>query len=74
MAIQKALVLIKPDAVVRGLQWSILKELDSLNLELKKIKIMKVDETLAKRHYFEHRERPFFEGLIKHIKIGRAHV
>ncbi len=72
MAIQKTLVLIKPDAVVKGLEWSILEELSSLKLELKKIRIVKVSETLAREHYFEHREKPFFEGLIKHI-TGKLH-
>jgi len=72
MAIEETLVLIKPDAVVKGLQWSILEELDSLNLELKKIKIVKVNENLAKKHYFKHKKKPFFEGLIKHI-TGKLH-
>jgi nucleoside-diphosphate kinase len=64
---ERTLVLIKPDAVQRGLIGEIITRLERRGLHPAAIKLMKVTPDLAERHYAEHRERPFFAGLIEFI-------
>lgn len=70
--IEKTLVLIKPDAMVKNLYGPILQEIARLNLEMIGLKLVKVDEKLAEIHYKEHKEKPHFEKLKKHLK-GEFH-
>jgi nucleoside-diphosphate kinase len=64
---ERTLVLIKPDAVQRGLVGEIITRFERRGLHPAAIKLMKVTPGLAERHYAEHRERPFFAGLIEFI-------
>lgn len=72
MAMEKSLVVIKPDAMARNLQWTIIDELESLDIEMVGIKIVKVEEEFALRHYDELKEEFFFPTLIKYI-TGQLH-
>ncbi len=65
--IERCLVLIKPDAVVKRLTGNIISELDRLRLKMIGLKLVNVKRELAEQHYSEHAEKPFFEDLIKHI-------
>jgi len=65
--VQKTLVLLKPDAVQRGLVGELISRLERRGLTLVAMKLMQVDEALAKRHYAEHVDKPFFGGLIEFI-------
>jgi nucleoside-diphosphate kinase len=56
---ERSLVLIKPDAMQKGLSGTIISRIEEQGLH--------IDETLAKRHYAIHAGKPFFEGLIKYI-------
>jgi nucleoside-diphosphate kinase len=67
MAVERTLVLIKPDAVQRGLAGDILSRLERRGLTLRAAKLVRVDRALAERHYDEHREKPFFGELVDFI-------
>lgn len=64
---QRTLVLLKPDAVQRGLVGEIIGRLERRGLQIAGAKLIQVDEALAHRHYGEHVGRPFFDGLVKFI-------
>ena len=64
---QKTLVLLKPDAVERGLVGEVMSRLERKGLRFAAIKLMRVTEELAHRHYGEHVGKPFFEGLVGFI-------
>lgn len=64
---ERTLVIIKPDAVQRGLIGETVSRLERRGLKIVGMKLMQIDEELARRHYSVHRGKPFFEGLIEHI-------
>ena len=61
------LVLVKPDGVQRGLIGEIISRLERRGLKLVGMKLMQVDDVLARQHYGEHVDRPFFAGLVAFI-------
>jgi len=63
----KSLVLIKPDAMQRGLAGTIITRLEKQGLKLVAIKMLHLDKTLARRHYAIHKDKPFFNGLVDYI-------
>ena len=65
--VERTLVLIKPDAVQRGLAGEILSRLERRGLKFVAMRLMQVDEALARRHYAEHEGKPFLEGLVTFI-------
>ena len=67
MPTERTLVLIKPDAVQRGLIGEIVGRLEARGLHPVALRLMTVTTELAERHYAEHRERPFFPGLVAFI-------
>jgi len=64
---ERTLVLIKPDALQRGLSGTIIARLEARGLKIVAIKLMQVSSELAQQHYGEHSEKPFFKGLVKFI-------
>ena len=70
MAVERSLILIKPDAVQRGLAGEILARIERRSLTLRAGKLIRVDRTLAETHYAEHREKPFFGELVEFITSG----
>lgn len=64
---ERTFVMIKPDGVQRGLIGEIISRLERRGLKLVAMKMMKVDESLARRHYAVHEGKPFFVGLIRYI-------
>ncbi|MGI8552646.1 MAG: nucleoside-diphosphate kinase [Dehalococcoidia bacterium] len=64
---ERTLVLVKPDAMQRGLAGALLTRLEQRGLKLVGLKLMQVDEALARRHYAEHEGKGFFPGLISYI-------
>jgi nucleoside-diphosphate kinase len=64
---QQTLIIIKPDAVQRGLIGAVLSRLEARGLKLVGLKLIAVDEALARRHYSIHEGKPFFAGLIQYI-------
>ena len=70
MAAERTLVLIKPDAMRRGLAGEILRRFEARGLELKEAKLVTVDRPLAGEHYAEHAEKPFYGELVDFIISG----
>lgn len=64
---ERSLVLIKPDAMERGLAGAILGRIQAMGLKLVALKMLRMDESLAKRHYAPHAAKPFFPGLVAYI-------
>jgi nucleoside-diphosphate kinase len=64
---ERSLVLIKPDAMERGLGGTIIGRLQQQGLKLLALKMLHVDENLAKRHYAIHKDKPFFNDLVEYI-------
>jgi nucleoside-diphosphate kinase len=65
--LEKTLILIKPDAVQRGLAGEILGRFERRGLDIREAKLLTVDRRLAEEHYAEHREKPFFGELVEFI-------
>jgi nucleoside-diphosphate kinase len=70
MADQSTLLIVKPDAVRRGLTGEILSRVERKGLRLESLRMMRIDRDLAERHYAEHREKPFFGELVEFITSG----
>ena len=68
--IERTLVLLKPDALQRGLVGVVLERLERRGLRIAALKLMHVDEALAHRHYGEHQGKSFFKGLVDFITSG----
>ena len=64
---ERTLILVKPDGMQRGLAGEIISRLESRGLRIVGLRMLQVDEALAKRHYAEHEGKPFFAGLIDYI-------
>ena len=64
---ERTLVLVKPDGVQRGLIGEVINRLEHRGLKLVGMKLMEVDDALARQHYGEHVDRPFFGGLVEFI-------
>jgi nucleoside-diphosphate kinase len=67
MAVERTLVLIKPDAVQRGLAGEILGRFERRGLAIRDARLVHVDRGLAQEHYAEHAEKPFFGELVEFI-------
>ena len=65
--IQKSFVMMKPDAVARRLMGKILSRFEEKGLQIIGVKLMQIDEELAKTHHGEHADKPFFDDLVKYI-------
>jgi len=65
--LERTLVIIKPDAVQRGLIGEIINRLEQRGLRIAALKLMQIDEALAQRHYAIHKGKPFYEPLIRYI-------
>jgi len=67
VAVERTLVLIKPDAVQRALAGEILARLEQRGLKIVDAKLLTVDRGLAEEHYAEHAEKLFFGELVEFI-------
>ena len=67
MAVERSLILIKPDAVKRSLAGEILARIERRGFTLRAGKLILVDRELAEKHYAEHAEKPFFGELVAFI-------
>ena len=64
---EKSFVMMKPDAVQRRLMGKVLSRFEEKGLQIVAAKLMHISEDLAKEHYGEHSEKPFFNGLVEYI-------
>ncbi len=70
MALERTLILIKPDAMARGLAGEIVARFERRGLVVQEARLVRVDRDLAERHYAEHSEKPFFGELVSFITSG----
>lgn len=64
---ERTLIILKPDAVQRGLVGPILARLEGRGLKIVALKLMSVSRSLAERHYEVHRDKPFYRDLVSFI-------
>lgn len=64
---ERTLIIIKPDAVQRGLSGEILARFEKRGLRIVGMKFMQVSAALAQKHYAVHQGKPFFAGLVNYI-------
>ena len=64
---ERTLILIKPDAMQRGLAFEILQRFERRGLKLAALRLVQADEAIASEHYAEHVGKPFYPGLITYI-------
>ena len=64
---ERSLVLIKPDAMQRGSGGAIISRLEGKGLKVVALKMLHLDKDMAQRHYGVHKDKPFFESLVKYI-------
>ena len=67
---ERTFVMVKPDAVQRGLIGEVVSRLESRGLKMVGGKFMQIDQELAEEHYAEHTDEPFFGDLVEFITAG----
>lgn len=70
MSVENTFIMVKPDGVSRGFIGEIISRFERKGLSLAQIRTLNIDEELARRHYAEHVERPFFPELVEFITSG----
>ena len=68
--IQRSLVLVKPDGVRRSLIGEVIKRSESRTFTIVAMRMLQMDAEMAKRHYEEHLQKPFFPELLSFITSG----
>ena len=64
---EKSLILLKPDSIQRSLVGPIISKIEQKGIKIVGIRMLQVDENLAKQHYHIHEGKPFFSNLIEFI-------
>ncbi len=64
---EQTLIILKPDAVQRGLIGELIGRIERRGLRIAALKMMRITPELAERHYGEHEGKPFYEPLVKFI-------
>jgi len=67
---ERTFLMVKPDGVQRRLIGRIIQRIEERGLKIVALKMIRIQRELAERHYAEHREKPFFKGLIEYITSG----
>jgi nucleoside-diphosphate kinase len=70
VAVERTLVVIKPDGVQRGLIGEIVGRLERRGLKIVGLDMATIDRDVASRHYGEHVGKPFYAGLVEYITSG----
>jgi nucleoside-diphosphate kinase len=70
MTTENTFLMVKPDGVARGLVGEVISRLERKGLTLERIRKLDIDETMARTHYAEHVEKPFFPELLQFITSG----
>jgi nucleoside-diphosphate kinase len=68
--VERTLVLLKPDAVQRGLVGSILSRFEAKGLSIVGLKMRTFDRSVLEQHYEVHKERPFYPNLVDFMSSG----
>ena len=67
---ERTLVLLKPDALQRGIGMELLTRFERRGLRFVGLKLVQIEKSLARRHYAEHEGKFFFDGLVQHLTSG----
>ena len=67
---ERTLIIVKPDAVQRGLTGEVLRRFEARGLRIVAMKFIHMSRELAERHYADHVGKPFFPGLVDYITSG----
>ncbi|MFQ5801172.1 MAG: nucleoside-diphosphate kinase [Candidatus Hydrothermarchaeales archaeon] len=67
---ERTFVMVKPDGVSRGLIGEVISRIEEKGFRIAVMKIMQIDEELARKHYQEHEGKPFFDDLVSFITSG----
>jgi nucleoside-diphosphate kinase len=70
MAVESTLLIVKPDAVRRGLIGEVLRRVEAKGLRLAEMRMITIERATAEEHYAEHREKAFFDELVGFIGSG----
>ena len=66
----RTLILVKPDAFLRGLTGEVIARFERKGLRIAALKSLRADESIANQHYAEHTDKPFFGELVSFITGG----
>ncbi len=67
---ERTLIIVKPDAVQRGLTGEIIRRFEARGLRIIGMKFLVIAREVAERHYAEHKGKGFYEGLLDYITSG----
>ena len=67
MAIERTLIIIKPDGVQRNLVGDVIGRFEKRGLKIAAMKLIQISRALAEEHYAEHKGRGFYEGTVKYM-------
>jgi len=70
MPLEQTFVMIKPDAVARGLVGEIVSRFEKKGLKIKAMRLEMADPKIVEKHYEVHKARPFYKPLIEYIQSG----
>ncbi|MDO5026142.1 MAG: nucleoside-diphosphate kinase [Trueperella sp.] len=70
MNLEQTLILLKPDAIERGLTGEILRRIEAKGYRVKNLRMLTVDDALLAEHYAEHIGQPYYEGMTSFMKSG----
>jgi nucleoside-diphosphate kinase len=70
MAVENTFIMIKPDGVKRGLVGEVISRFEARGMALERMRMLDVTEAIAREHYAEHVEKPFFPELLSFITSG----
>lgn len=70
MSLENTFIMVKPDGVARGLVGEVISRFERKGLKLEKIRGLTISEDLARTHYAEHLDKPFFPDLVGFITSG----
>jgi len=71
---QSTLIILKPDAIQRGLMGHLISRFEDKGLQIVGAKLMQIDQALAERHYALHKGKVFYEGLIHYMTAAPVMV
>lgn len=70
MAVEHTFIMVKPDGVARGLVGEVISRLEGKGLTLERVRGLTISDDLARTHYAEHVDKPFFSELVEFITSG----
>lgn len=69
-AMERTLILVKPDGVRRGLVGEVISRIESKGYQITDLKLMTPTRALLEEHYAEHKGKPFFDPLVEFMLSG----